>query len=257
MTNKYYIKQLSDYIYLINDDTMCSTYVVIGYKNALIIDAGIASNKELLLPLIKKITNLPIKVVITHAHLDHIGHLYEFDNYYIAKEELDNIKDQAIKEKAIIISDGFMFDLGGISIETYISKGHTTASTLFIDKDNKIVFTGDQFGSGCGVWMQVNEAYPLSIYVEEIDRFLNYLSNVASLSMWTLYGGHYGQEETGRLGYNPLNTEMVKNLKELSIKLIGGEVSLLDSNAKSFNNEKSYYASYKNAEMIIRKSLIK
>ena len=38
---------------------------------------------------------------------------------------------------------------------------------------------------------------------------------------------------------------------------IGGEVSLLDSNAKSFNNEKSYYASYKNAEMIIRKSLIK
>ena len=70
-----------------------------------------------------------------------------------------------------------MFDLGGISIETYISKGHTTASTLFIDKDNKIVFTGDQFGSGCGVWMQVNEAYPLSIYVEEIDRFLNYLSN--------------------------------------------------------------------------------
>ena len=105
--------------------------------------------------------------------------------------------------------------------------------------------------------MQVNEAYPLSIYVEEIDRFLNYLSNFASLSMWTLYGGHYGQEETGRLGYNPLNTEMVKNLKELSIKLIGGEVSLLDSNAKSFNNEKSYYASYKNAEMIIRKSLIK
>ena len=105
--------------------------------------------------------------------------------------------------------------------------------------------------------MQVNEAYPLSIYVEEIDRFLNYLSNVASLSMWTLYGGHYGQEETGRLGYNPLNIEMVKNLKELSIKLIGGEVSLLDSNAKSFNNEKSYYASYKNAEMIIRKSLIK
>ena len=167
MTNKYYIKQLSDYIYLINDDTMCSTYVVIGYKNALIIDAGIASNKELLLPLIKKITNLPIKVVITHAHLDHIGHLYEFDNYYIAKEELDNIKDQAIKEKAIIISDGFMFDLGGISIETYISKGHTTASTLFIDKDNKIVFS------------------ELPVLSPEIrDTFLKWLSKALEKKEW-------------------------------------------------------------------------
>lgn len=258
MTNtKYYIKKLNNNLFLINDDMMCSTYVIVGSKSALVIDAGISSNEELLFPLIKKITNLPIKIVITHSHSDHVGHLFEFDNYYISKEELNNIKDQKIKDKAIIICDGDIFDLGGICIETYITKGHTAASTLFIDKENKIVFTGDQFGSGCGVWMQVNEALPLSVYVEEIDRLLDYLNKISSLSTWTLYGGHYGQEETGRLGYNPLNVEMIENLKELSIKLINGEAPLLDSNAKSYNNEKSYYASYKNAEMIIRKSLIK
>lgn len=254
---KYYIKKLYESIFLINDDTMCSTYVIIGNKEALVIDAGIASNKEELLPLIRNITSLPLKVVITHAHLDHIGHLCEFEKYYIAKEEFELIKDDNIKNKAIILNDKDIFNLGSIKIEAYVTKGHTNGSTIFIDKENKIAFTGDQFGSGCGVWMQVNEASTLSTYSNEIDRFVNYLSSISSLDEWTIYGGHYGQEETGRLGYNPLNIEMIKNLSKLCIKLINNEVSLQESNAKQFNNEKSYYACYKNAEMIIRKSLIK
>lgn len=254
---KYYTKKINDYIYLINDDLMCSTYVIIGNNEALVIDAGISSNEEELLPLIRNITTLPLKLVITHAHFDHIGHLYEFENYYIAQEEFINITDENIKNKAIILKDKEIFDLGSIKIEAYITKGHTKASTIFIDKDNKIAFTGDQFGSGCGVWMQVNEATILSIYSSEIDRFIDYLSSIASLNDWVIYGGHYGQEETGRLGYNPLNIDMIKNLSILSIKLINGEITLQDSNAKEYNNEKSYYACYKNAEMIIRKSLIK
>ena len=258
MTNmNYYIKKFSDTLFLINDDTMCSTYVLIGNKEALVIDVGIASNKEKLLPLIRQITSLPFKVVITHAHKDHIGHLIEFDKFYIAKEEFKIIDDENIKNKAIILKDKDIFDLGNIKIEAYIAQGHTKASTIFIDKENKIAFTGDQFGSGCGVWMQVNEASTLSTYSKEIDRFIEYLASIFSLDKWTIYGGHYGQEETGRLGYNPLNIVMIKNLSKLCIKLINNEVSLQESNAKQFNNEKSYYACYKNAEMIIRKSLIK
>ena len=106
--------------------------------------------------------------------------------------------------------------------------------------------------------MQVDAAVNLSTYINSIDMFLNYLSKYGyDLENWNLYGGHLGQEQTGRLGYNPLNIQMVKNLKELSAKLINNQITLYESKAKSFANEQSYYASYKTAEMIIRKSLIK
>ena len=257
MTNRYYIKQITNNVYLINDDIMCSTYVVIGENKALVIDAGIATNEENLLSKVKEITNLPLCVVITHAHFDHIGHLNEFENFYIAKKELDNIKEENIKNKAIVLNDRDLFDLGGIVIESYITKGHTSASTIFIDKVNKVVFTGDQFGSGCGVWMQVNEATTLSTYSNEIEKFIRYLNTIYESDKWLFLGGHYGQEHTGRLGYNPLNLTMISNLRILCDKLIANEVLLQDSNAKMFNNEKSYYTNYNNAEMIIRKSLIK
>ena len=40
-------------------------------------------------------------------------------------------------------------------------------------------------------------------------------------------------------------------------KLLNNEVELIESNAKQYENEQSYYCCYKNAEMIIRKTLIK
>ena len=243
MTSRYYTKKLNDNVYLINDDLMCSTYVIVGSKYALVIDTGIPTNEELLLPLIKKITNLPLKVVITHAHFDHIGHLKEFDNYYIALKEYENIKDESLKENAIIIEDKHVFDLGDVSIEAYISDGHTSASTILLDKNKQIAFTGDQFGSGCGVWMQVNEASTLSVYSKEIEKFISYLNSFSSLNDWIVYGGHYGQEETGRLGYNPLNIEMIINLKHLSNKLINNEIELLESKINKIIKEtiKKYF----------------
>ena len=107
--------------------------------------------------------------------------------------------------------------------------------------------------------MQVSGACVLSTYIKEIDRFIDYLNSFDfDINQWAFYGGHYGQELTSRISsYNPLNIELIKNLKELSIKLLNNEVKLVESKAKQFENEQSYYCFYKTAEMVIRKSLIK
>ena len=256
---EYKIEKIDDKHYLINDSQLCTTYIIIGDNKAMVIDCGMKNN-ESLLNQIKKITDKDLIVVLTHAHYDHSGHLDEFDHFYMAKEDEICLKKYPIhQQNKLYLKDQMEFDLGNIKVRSYVFNGHTSGSTIFIDETYHYAYTGDQFGSGCGVWMQVSEACCLSEYIINIKRFLKILESYSyPLEKWCLFGGHYGQEYTSRVSsYNPLNIEMVKNLMILSQKLIDNEVELQDSNATSFNSEKSYYAVYKNAEMVIRKSLIK
>ena len=258
--NNYIVKQLNEYTYLINDENLCTSYLIIGKNKALLIDTGMIETNNLKEE-VKKITNKELIVVLTHGHYDHLGHVNEFDSFYMSlKDEI--IVSNTYKKyllNAIDIKNNMQFDLGDIVIDALCYDGHTPGTVIFVDRNGKNIYTGDQFGSGCGVWMQVSGACNLSTYIKEIDRFLKDIQALdMSLEEVTLYGGHYGQEYTSRLtSYNPLNIELVKNLKELSVKLLNNEVELTISNAKQYENEQSYYCCYKNAEMIIRKSLIK
>ncbi len=259
----YNIIKIKEHIYCINDKGLCSVYVIVGTNKALVIDTGI-KNDEAILPQIKKITNKPLIVALTHGHYDHTGHINEFDSFYMDVDDITSIESRQPHNipyiKNLIPLKNNSFDLGKITINAYKMSGHTKGSVIFVDSSDKILFTGDQFGSGCGVWMQVLEATNLSTYIDEINKFKVYLAkNYKNIlfNEWQFLGGHLGQEKTSRLGvYNPLNSELVDNLIELSKGLINNTISLQQTGAKSFNNETSYYASYKNAEMIIRKSLI-
>ncbi len=259
---KYDIISFNDHVYGINSEDLCSIYVVIGTNKAMVIDTGMPSDNKIL-PLIRKLTDKELIVCLTHGHYDHIGHIQEFDKVYMGMEDLPNFdinpENQKYVKQLISLHDEMIFDLGNLKIKAIKTPGHTPGSYTFIDLFDKYLFTGDQFGSGCGVWMQVFDALPLSKYIESIDNFINYLKNNYDLDIhdWTYLGGHYGQEKTSRLGFNPLNTEMVLNLKELSKRLLLDQIELIPSDAMKFHNEQSYYASYQNAEMIIRKSNIK
>ena len=244
---KYDIISFNDHVYGINSEDLCSIYVVIGTNKAMVIDTGMPSDNKIL-PLIRKLTDKELIVCLTHGHYDHIGHIQEFDKVYMGMEDLPNFdinpENQKYVKQLISLHDEMIFDLGNLKIKAIKTPGHTPGSYTFIDLFDKYLFTGDQFGSGCGVWMQVFDALPLSKYIESIDNFINYLKNNYDLDIhdWTYLGGHYGQEKTSRLGFNPLNTEMVLNLKELSKRLLLDQIELIPSDAMKFHNEQSYYA---------------
>lgn len=259
----YKIEKINDELYCINDESMCTVYVLIGSKKAMVIDTGIKKN-ESMLELIRLITSLDLIVILTHGHYDHTGYISEFSKYYLHEADYEcvlNRQPENIKylKNAHSLKHQDKFDIGDNIIEVVHTPGHTKGSVVIIDKKHKILFTGDQFGSGCGVWMQVSEGLPLSIYIKSIEEFKKHLEDNYDIDFydWKYYGGHLGQEHTGKLGFNPLNSEMVDNLKILSQLLLEGKLQLEETDATEFNGEKSYYVCYKNAEMIIRKSLIK
>lgn len=254
--NNYQIQAINSNVYSINDPFDCTTYLIIGDQKAMVIDLGMNTSTSLL-SIIQKITTKELVVVLTHGHFDHCGHLKEFKEVYIDFEDFPCIEQQ--KENLPYLSNlkplhhEMIFDLGNYIVKAIQTPGHTKGSVTFIDEKNHFLFTGDQFGSGCGVWMQVKEALPLSLYAQSIDNFIQYLKTHYDFPFenWTYFGGHLGQEKTGKLGYNPLNSEMVQNLKILSTLLLEKKCSLSPSQAKSFTNKPSYYACYKNAEMIV------
>lgn len=250
------VNEINKYTYAITERG-CTSYLIIGSKRTLVIDFLLSGDFPLL-DEIRKYTKNELIPVLTHGHIDHTGHLNEFNFVYMAKEDLHLIRNNNIEIK--YITDNQEFDLGNMIIKAYKIKGHTNGSVIFIDEKSHNLFTGDEFGSGCGVWLQLNDSSDLSTYIKEMDKFKDYLINNYDISFydWHYYPGHLGQEYESKVSsYNPIDSYLIDNLKELSDKLINNEVEMIECSAKQGNNEQSYYARFKKAELITRKTLIK
>ena len=80
------VTKLSDRIYLFDDNHEATGYLVVGDEKALVIDTmnGLSN----VLQLVRAITDLPVMVVNTHGHCDHIfGNIY-FEEAYVHKNDL-------------------------------------------------------------------------------------------------------------------------------------------------------------------------
>ena len=252
---EYKVKKINEYTYLINDEDFCCSFVLVGKNKSLVIDAGF-KNKNSLIEEIKKITKNELVIFISHGHKDHVGHLNEFDSFYIHKDDYE-LLDESLKNKASFFKDLEVFDFETFKIKVLFNKGHTLGSVIFIDETSKHIFTGDQFGSGCGVWMQVATATNISTYKQSILYFIDYINkNYTNTENFKLFPGHIGQEYTSRLtSYNPLTFKLIENLAILCDKLLNNEVNFVKYPI-SFLNEDAYYTNYENAEIVVRKSQI-
>lgn len=144
--------KLHDHLWLFEarKGATASIYVLEGRDKTLVIDSGhIISDLQ---SQVKKVSQKPQILALTHGHLDHSGSVNQYDTVYINKNDLDLIPNY--KGKIINIEDGFTFDLGNIHIKVLSLDGHTPGSVGFLDLEDRWLFTGDAIGSTC-VWMQV------------------------------------------------------------------------------------------------------
>lgn len=172
----YDVEIIGDGVYRIHEFGVANCYLVIGSEKALLIDTGngMGDLKKIVSDLINRSSEnaLPLIVVATHAHPDHIGGMGDFPEIHIHKDDTkntgfwssklarkfyydtvkglvkynikkDDIKSPKYKTKVIPIEEGHKFDLGDRTVSVIHTPGHTKGSIVLIDDKEKMMFTGD------------------------------------------------------------------------------------------------------------------
>jgi glyoxylase-like metal-dependent hydrolase (beta-lactamase superfamily II) len=141
-----------------------NAYLITGNNTALLFDTGPGSFD--VKKIVQDITNLPVKVVLSHWHHDHAGGAYMFDEVYA----WDTPKTRMLKSKGIslsaisklsgkdyadicgrvapvsqlrLIDKEISFNAGGVKLQVLHVPGHTEDSICLYEKSRKWLFTGD------------------------------------------------------------------------------------------------------------------
>lgn len=164
------------------------SFLVIGKERAVIIDTGTGIGD--LKQVTTELTKLPVSVVNTHTHWDHIGsnsQLEEtacFNNEDCIRKLREGVENARLRpsvtgdsiwrplpdgfdaatwsippvEPAVLLEDGDLIALGERTLEVIHTPGHSPGSICLLDSKNRILFTGDTFFPG-----------PLYAYPEDVD----------------------------------------------------------------------------------------
>jgi glyoxylase-like metal-dependent hydrolase (beta-lactamase superfamily II) len=175
------------------------SYLIVGQKRALLFDSGFGIGRIDLV--VKKLTSLPVSVLNSHTHYDHMGGNYAFtdvlavDTDYTRKSaegkpnsmmaemigprlacpplpEGVTAESYAIRpfKIAATVRDGQKMDLGGREVEVLLTPGHTPDALCVLDRANRQMFTGDTLYPG-NLWLFVPET-DLNAYQRSIERLV-------------------------------------------------------------------------------------
>ena len=141
-------------------------YLIIGDKKAILFDSGPGVRD--IKPVVESLTDLPVTVVASHLHYDHVGNHNNFqtvamlDVPYIRDNAKNNIVKsyfhqhlgfmEGIQNPAINVSEwwqpGQMIDIGNRLLKVVSAPGHTPGSLMLWDEANNVLFTGDYIYDG-------------------------------------------------------------------------------------------------------------
>lgn len=190
------------------EETHC--YLLCGSEQAILIDTGlgIANIKEI----IDSLVLLPVMVITTHVHWDHIGGHKYFENIAVHEAEKDwlsvefPVPLQAVKENLMckpcdfpkdftiddyeifsgtpkkILCDGDCIDLGNRKLTVIHTPGHSPGHCCFYEADRKYLYSGDLIYRGC-----LDAFYPTT----DPQRFFHSIRKIQTLEISRILPGHH------------------------------------------------------------------
>jgi glyoxylase-like metal-dependent hydrolase (beta-lactamase superfamily II) len=175
------------------------SYLIVGQKRAVLFDTGLGVGK--VSAVVARLTALPVTVINSHTHFDHVGGNAEFKDIWnrdlpytrknmsgqpnvysrdaLAPERLcgpmpsgTDTKSYSIRpwKNSHWLRDHEQVDLGGRVLEVIFTPGHTPDSVALLDRGNGLLFTGDNFYPG-----------PIYLFVPETN-FAAYTRSVKMLA---------------------------------------------------------------------------
>lgn len=176
-------------------------YLIVGAKRALLFDTGMGISD--VKNVTAELTTLPIVVLNSHTHDDHVGGNWEFPRIYGMDTPFTRQNARGSREDAQAeitpdqicgalpkgfdpatyqtrpwkitkyIHDGDRVDLGGRVIEVIATPGHTPDAISLLDRANGLLFTGDTY-------------YPAPIWLyrpeTDLDAYSRSIRRLAALS---------------------------------------------------------------------------
>ena len=198
------------------EETNC--FLLCGETQALLIDTGLGVAD--LKGVVEGLTQLPVQVVLTHAHWDHIGGLRQFDSVAVHEAESEWLSGRfplpltAVKQELLrgacgfppafdpdayalyqggaqrLLREGDRLELGGRSLLVLHTPGHSPGHCCFYEPARKALFSGDLLYRGC-----LDAFYPST----DPKRFLASVRRLQALDVARIFPGHHTPELPGSM----------------------------------------------------------
>ncbi len=173
------------------------SYLIVGTERALLFDTGIGLVP--IRPVVEQLTKLPVEVLNSHTHYDHVGGNPEFDRILALDTPYTRANQRGFPHQELagevaaesfcrgapvgadtaafhtrpwqpsrIIADGDTINLGGRRLEILQVPGHTPDAVALLDRANGLLWTGDSYYDAT-IWLYVPET-DLDSYERSIAR---------------------------------------------------------------------------------------
>ena len=186
------------WLYSIGEGGHVYSYLLIGDTSSLLYDTGFGMG-DLKGEVKKIIGDMPLEVVLSHGHIDHVNGANQFDKAWISPRDKELALRHSSKTSKQRMVDGLggkyhegfdpeayvhsgigdlldlddnkVFELGGITTSIIPMEGHTAGSVGLLIKEHDILLVGD--AANGHIWMFLEESLPMSVYINMLKRMLD------------------------------------------------------------------------------------
>ena len=161
----------------------CTSYLVVGDERGVVIDTGFAT--ENIQAYAQSLTDKPVQwAANTHGHFDHTGGNGWFERAYMSAEALEIAKipypskaslSYPLDYPVTVVGDGDAIDLGDRVLEVFEIPAHAPSSIAFLDRKERILFSGDEVGNfDMLYWMQEEPQPTVEQHARNMEKLLKH-----------------------------------------------------------------------------------
>lgn len=210
------VEQIDEFSYAISEYghwEKVHSFLLVGNKKAVLIDSGLGIDN--IKRITDQLTDLPIEVLTTHVHTDHIGSHGEFQTIFVHEDDKDwlvnGIQGLSLEqirkdigrditkpvpetfdltsykpyqgEPTGVLKDGDRLALGNRELRVIHTPGHSPGHVCIFDEANRYLFTGDLLYDTTPIYAFYPSTNPVHL-VESLEK-LTQIPNIKKI-----YGSH-------------------------------------------------------------------